>query len=171
WRRDQPASEVVGPRVVRAADQFAVALAPEQLGATVAAGIEESPHLIVLPPNDNQGYAGDIQCKVVTGLRHLAHMAHVVPTPAENALDLPLIPSGRRVGPMRERLRLLRRKAHLAEALRREQIAFRRHGTFLLRVLSESPFYLSALAASATALASKLLISSISSLVYEAVTS
>src|SRR5262245_3264154 len=151
--------------MVRAADQFAVALPPQQLGAAVAAGIEESPHLIVLPPDDNQGYAGDIQCKEVAGLRHLASVAHIVPSPAEDALDLPFIPNSRRVGPMRERLRLLRRQAHLTEAVRREQIAVQRHDIFLLRVPSKSPLYLSALAASATALASKLLISSISSLV------
>ena len=49
-RRDERAGQVIGPGVIGAADQLAVAVVPQKLGAAMAAGVEEGAHDAVLAP-------------------------------------------------------------------------------------------------------------------------
>ena len=88
--RAQRAVEAVGPGVVRAAEEPAGVAAPvaDQRRALVGAAVVEHAHRAVVAAHHHQRPAGQIDGRVVAGVRHLAGVADVVPGVGEEVLLL-----------------------------------------------------------------------------------
>ena len=87
-RRAQHPVEVVRPRVVRALQRLATALAFADERASVAAHVEERAELAVVAAHDEHGDVAGACCDEARGLRDLVGARDVLPAAAEDAFLL-----------------------------------------------------------------------------------
>jgi hypothetical protein len=95
-RHQEAAVQGVGPAVEGAANRPAVAVAFEQLGTAVAAGIGECAQRALVVPEHDDGRPADVQGRVVTGSRPAIYPPDTHPGAPEERLLLPA--EERRIG-------------------------------------------------------------------------
>jgi hypothetical protein len=79
WSNQESAVEAVGPAVVRAAEEFAVAAPGGGVAGTMAADIVKATKNAVFAASDEQGLSDQVKGEIVAGGGRLAHMAYKLP--------------------------------------------------------------------------------------------
>ncbi len=128
---DEPAVEVEGPVMVGADDGLAVALAGQQLGSPVAAGIGEGLDLSGAVAGQEYGNARHVGRQKVAGIRQQVAAADEIPDLHEDAFDFDPVESLVGIAPGRQVLRFERRLQHVCVMSGIEHVVDGGHETVL----------------------------------------
>src|SRR5262249_45276562 len=110
------------PRVVGADDGAAAAVALEEPGAPVAAGVGEGADAALSIAHQEEGGRRRVDGEVAPGLRYLVGARHEVPARREDALDLAGVELRRAAAPRGQGFGRPDRPAHAAVVRRIEEI-------------------------------------------------
>ena len=108
-RRDEIATEIVGPAVKRTAKEPRVTPTLHHAGATMTAGSGERADLTVLAPHYHDGLAREVRAQVIPAMLDLVHPAHPQPLLHEDLSNLGLVEGLRGIAPRRQGIGLLER--------------------------------------------------------------